>query len=54
MENPRLLCHYIKRGVPEEKVEKMLNEFRNQGWMFISLISISGHNHEGYFFQKNS
>jgi hypothetical protein len=50
MENS-VMCHYINSKTSEDNIEKMLKEFKNQGWNFVSIYSNSGHNMEGYLFQ---
>ena len=46
-----IMCHYINEKASEDYVAKMLKEFKNQGWNFVSIISNSSHNMEGYLFQ---
>ena len=54
MENHSIICHYINTSVSEDYVAKMLKEFKNQGWNFVSIVSNSENNFEGYLFQQNS
>ncbi len=53
MENPRVMCHYIKTRTSEDQISKMHETFRNQGWELISVISNSDQVIDGYFFQRN-
>ncbi len=52
MQNPSLLCHYIKARTSEDQISKMLETFKNQGWEFVSIISNSDQVIDGYFFQR--
>jgi len=47
------MCHYINSKTSEDNIVKMLKGFKNQGWNFVSRISNSNHNMEGYLFQLN-
>jgi len=53
MRNP-IICHYINAKAAENYATKMQNEFRNQGWNFVSIISNSDLNIEEYLFQRKS
>ena len=54
MEKPGLICHYVNLKASEDYIAKMQKEFYNQGWKFVSIISNSDKNIEGYLFQRKA